>query len=50
MRKPIIPFAHAVTDYATVGAVVAALTDWDKQSERKVRRRHRRKPRLRAAA
>jgi hypothetical protein len=35
---------------ASVTAVVAALTDWDKQSERKARRRHRRKPRLRAAA
>jgi hypothetical protein len=30
-------------------AVVAALTDWDKQSERVARRRHQRKPRLVAA-
>lgn len=35
---------------AGVTAVVAALTDWDTQSERTARRRHRRKPRLRAAA
>jgi hypothetical protein len=30
-------------------AVVSALTDWDKRSERLARRRHRRKPRLAAA-
>ena len=34
---------------AGVTAVVALLTDWDKESERLARRRHRRKPKLRAA-
>ena len=29
--------------------VAAALTDWNKESERRARRRHKRKPRLRAA-
>jgi len=33
---------------AALTAVVSALTDWDKQSERVARRRHRRKPRLTA--
>jgi hypothetical protein len=35
---------------AAVTGVVAALTDWDKQSERVARRQHRRKPRLVRAA
>ena len=34
---------------AAITGVVSALTDWDKQSERVARRRHRRKPRLVAA-
>jgi hypothetical protein len=34
---------------AGVTAVVSALTDWDKKSERLARRRHRRRPRLVAA-
>jgi hypothetical protein len=34
---------------AGVTAVVSALTDWDKKSERVARRRHRRRPRLVAA-
>ena len=34
---------------AAFTGVVAAMTDWDKQSERVARRQHRRKPRLRAA-
>lgn len=32
-----------------ITGMVAALTDWDKESERDARRQHRRKPRLRAA-
>jgi len=35
---------------AALTGVVAALTDWDKQSERVARRQHRRKPRLVRAA
>lgn len=35
---------------AAFTGLVAAMTDWDKQSERTARRRHRRKPRLVRAA
>lgn len=35
---------------AVLTAVVALLTDWNKESERTARRRHQRRPRLRTAA
>lgn len=35
---------------AAITGVVAALTDWEKESERQARRRHRRKPKLTRAA
>jgi hypothetical protein len=34
---------------AVLTAVVAMLTDWNKQGERTARRRHQRKPRLKSA-
>jgi hypothetical protein len=56
MRKPITPWAlgfyrHTRARYFFIGLavmtrVVAALTDWNKDSERLARRRHKRKPRL----
>jgi hypothetical protein len=56
---PLVPYAlgfdsdtrgrNLLFGLAGLTAVVAALTDWNKRSERVARRRHRRKPRLRAA-
>ncbi|MDB4916960.1 MAG: hypothetical protein JWM95_4604 [Gemmatimonadetes bacterium] len=54
MKRPITPYAHGLLDLllaglAAVTGVVAVLTDWDKQSEKRARGKHRRRPRLQAS-